>query len=148
MRSRKRPCLFFALFRLVDRHIVIRHIALTLLLVALVAFAAPAARDGLPAEDWPAFRGPTGQGHSAERGVPFEWSESRNVAWKTPIPGLGWSSPVVAGGRVWVTTSIKDRGASLRAMATSARSQPALRLADGSRTQAGCDVMRCEKLTR
>jgi outer membrane protein assembly factor BamB len=69
------------------------------------------------AEDWPQFRGPTGQGHSSERGVPIEWSESRNVMWKTPVPGRGWSSPVVAGGRVWVTTATREGGASLRALA-------------------------------
>ena len=69
------------------------------------------------AEDWPQFRGPTGQGHSAERGLPIEWSESRNVVWKTPVPGRGWSSPVVAGGRVWMTTATKGDGASLRALA-------------------------------
>jgi outer membrane protein assembly factor BamB len=55
---------------------------------------------GTSARQWPEFRGPTGQGHSAEQGVPLEWSESRNVAWKTPVPGAGWSSPVIAGGRV------------------------------------------------
>jgi outer membrane protein assembly factor BamB len=70
------------------------------------------------AEDWPQFRGPTGQGHSTERGVPLEWTESRNVRWKTPIPGRGWSSPVVAAGRVWLTTAVTERGgASLRALA-------------------------------
>jgi outer membrane protein assembly factor BamB len=69
------------------------------------------------ADDWPAFRGPTGQGHSTDRGVPLEWSESRNVIWKTRVPGLGWSSPVVAGGRVWVTSALKERGGSLRALA-------------------------------
>jgi outer membrane protein assembly factor BamB len=69
------------------------------------------------AEDWPQFRGPTGQGHSAERGLPLEWSESRNVIWKTRVEGRGWSSPVIAGGRVWVTTAVKERGASLRAVA-------------------------------
>ena len=68
----------------------------------------------LLAEDWPAFRGPTGQGHSSERNLPLEWSESRHVIWKAPVPGRGWSSPVVAGGRVWLTTSVTDRGASLR----------------------------------
>ncbi len=71
----------------------------------------------LEAQDWPEFRGPTGQGHSTERGVPLEWSESRNVVWKTPVPGRGWSSPVVAGGRVWMTTATKANGASLRALA-------------------------------
>jgi outer membrane protein assembly factor BamB len=84
---------------------------IALLLIASTAL--PAAND-----DWPQFRGPTGQGHSAERGVPVEWSESRNVIWKTPVPGLGWSSPVVADGRVWVTTATKERsGGSLRAVA-------------------------------
>ena len=68
-------------------------------------------------EDWPQFRGPTGQGHSSERGLPLDWSESRNVMWKTPVPGRGWSSPVVAGGRVWLTTSVTANGASLRALA-------------------------------
>ena len=68
----------------------------------------------LAADDWPAFRGPTGQGHSAERGLPLEWSESKNIVWKAPITGRGWSSPVVAGGRVWVTTATRERGASLR----------------------------------
>src|SRR5580700_809237 len=85
--------------------------ALLLLLFALTALTA------VSAEDWPQFRGPTGQGQSTDRGVPLEWSESRNVLWKTRVPGLGWSSPVVAGGRVWVTSAIKEHGASLRALA-------------------------------
>jgi outer membrane protein assembly factor BamB len=80
------------------------------LLLALTAFA-------VSADDWPEFRGPTGQGHSTDRGLPLEWNESRNVIWKTRVPGRGWSSPVVAGNRVWVTSAIKDRGGSLRALA-------------------------------
>jgi len=68
----------------------------------------------LAAQDWPAFRGPDGQGHSTTQTVPTEWSESRNVAWKTKVPGLGWSSPVVAGGKVWLTTAVEQRGISLR----------------------------------
>ena len=66
---------------------------------------------------WPQFRGPDGQGHSLDRNVPSEWSESRNIAWKTPIAGMGWSSPVVAGGRVWLTTATGDKEFSLRALA-------------------------------
>jgi outer membrane protein assembly factor BamB len=75
------------------------------------------------AEDWPQFRGPTGQGHATERGLPLEWSETKNIAWKSPVPGLGWSSPVVAGGRVWLTTVVESKerrgrvSASLRALA-------------------------------
>jgi outer membrane protein assembly factor BamB len=68
-------------------------------------------------QDWPAFRGPDGQGHSTAIGVPTEWSETRNVAWKTPLPGLGWSSPVVAGGKIWLTTAVEQRGVSLRLLA-------------------------------
>ena len=81
----------------------------------LFVLAASAAR----AEDWPQFRGPSGQGHSTESGLPLEWSESRNVKWKTPVPGLGWSSPVVAEGRVWLTAAVRERNAaaSLRAIA-------------------------------
>ena len=67
---------------------------------------------------WPQFRGPTGQGHSTERGIPVEWSETQNIVWKVPVSGRGWSSPVVANGRIWITTAIADRGgASLRALA-------------------------------
>ena len=67
--------------------------------------------------DWPEFRGPGGQGHAAQTSVPLEWSESRNVLWKTPVEGIGWSSPVVGNGRVWLTTATGDREASLRALA-------------------------------
>lgn len=82
------------------------------LLILLVLLGA-----GVGAEDWPQFRGPTGQGHSIERNLPAEWSETRNIVWKAPVPGSGWSSPVVAGGRVWVTTAVRGRGTSLRALA-------------------------------
>ena len=84
----------------------------------LLASALLTAAHPLAAEDWPQFRGPSGQGVSAEIGLPLEWSESRNVHWKTAVPGIGWSSPVVAGDRVWVTTAVVDRNAtSLRALA-------------------------------
>jgi outer membrane protein assembly factor BamB len=76
-----------------------------------------AVRSATRAEDWPQFRGPTGQGNSAEQGLPLEWSETRNIVWKTRVPGTGWSSPVVAGGRVWLTAAVKERGASLRVLA-------------------------------
>ena len=69
------------------------------------------------AAQWPEFRGPLAQGHSDERGLPVEWSETKNVAWKVPVPGLGWSTPVVANGKVWLTTAVEQRGYSLRALA-------------------------------
>ena len=58
------------------------------------------------AEDWPEFRGPTGQGHYSGKSLPIEWSTTKNVAWKQPIPGLGWSSPVVLAGRIYLTTAV------------------------------------------
>ncbi len=71
------------------------------------------------AEDWPQFRGPSGQGVSSAAGLPLEWSETRNIRWKSAIPGSGWSSPSIAGNRIWLTTSTGD-GASLRLLALDA----------------------------
>ncbi len=68
------------------------------------------------AEDWTEFRGPTGQGHSSVRRLPLTWSdESENIEWKVPIEGLGWSSPVVRGDQVWLTTATEE-GLSFRAV--------------------------------
>ena len=96
-----------------------------------IAYAVVAAVAGAPvhASDWPQFRGPTGQGHAADAAVPLEWSEIENVTWKTPVPGLGWSSPVVADGRLWLTTALIDAaaGSSLRLLAfDAATGSPAL----------------------
>lgn len=57
------------------------------------------------AENWLGFRGPTGQGISAETHAPLHWSLEQNVKWKTEIPGLGWSSPIVWADRVFVTST-------------------------------------------
>jgi outer membrane protein assembly factor BamB len=71
----------------------------------------------LLAQDWSEFRGPTGQGLSDARGLPLTWSESQNVRWKASLPGKGWSSPVILGDMVWLTTSIEEeKGQSLRAI--------------------------------
>jgi outer membrane protein assembly factor BamB len=72
----------------------------------LVAFVAPLAF----AENWPEFRGPTGQGISTEKGIPVEWGPEKNVAWKAEIPGGGWSSPVYWNGRVYLTTAVPVEG--------------------------------------
>lgn len=64
---------------------------------------------GAHAENWPRFRGPNGQGHSAETSVPVRWSATNGIAWQTPIPGDGWSSPVVWDGKVFLT-SATDNG--------------------------------------
>lgn len=60
------------------------------------------------AEPWPLFRGPDQDGSSAAN-LPLTWSETENVAWKTDLPGIGWSSPVHDGERIYVTTAVPDR---------------------------------------
>ena len=67
-------------------------------------------------ENWPQFRGPTGQSVSGETRLPTKWSATENVAWKSPIPGESWSSPFVWGDRVFVTTATEG-GASCRVLA-------------------------------
>ena len=61
------------------------------------------------AENWPVWRGPRGDGTSTETGIPTRWSSTDNVRWKTPLPGRGYSSPVVWGERIFVTWCVEDR---------------------------------------
>jgi len=77
----------------------------TSLLIALTALSAQA-----PAEDWPGWRGPDGLGVSRETGLPWRWSATENIAWKTPVPGQGTSSPAIAGDRVHLTSQGEDTG--------------------------------------
>jgi outer membrane protein assembly factor BamB len=58
------------------------------------------------AENWPSWRGPRLDGSSAEKNLPLQWSDTENVAWKTSIPGVGHSSPIVHGDRVFLTTCL------------------------------------------
>lgn len=58
--------------------------------------------------DWPQFRGPEGTGHSDARDLPQEWSETKNIVWKTAIHDRGWSSPVIYGKQVWLTSASPD----------------------------------------
>ncbi|MEZ5351799.1 MAG: PQQ-binding-like beta-propeller repeat protein [Bryobacteraceae bacterium] len=62
----------------------------------------------LCAADWPQWRGPTGDGISPEPDAPLRWSQTANVAWKAPLPGLGSSTPIVLGDRVFVTSQTGD----------------------------------------
>lgn len=75
-----------------------RHSAFAL----LFAFASSAS-----AADWPCWRGPRGDGICDETDVPVRWSKTENIAWTTPIPGKGHSSPIIFGDRVFVTTCIE-----------------------------------------
>ena len=74
----------------------------------ILAAVAMMAGQAAAVENWPEFRGPRGNGHAPGSDPPIEWSESENIAWKTPIRGRAWSSPVVWGDQVWLTTASKD----------------------------------------
>ena len=78
---------------------------LRLLLVAVIA-----------AGQWTEFRGPQGTGMAAKAAIPERWSETENVRWKVPVHGRAWSSPVVLGQQIWLTTATPD-GTQLYAMA-------------------------------
>ncbi len=68
-------------------------------------------------DSWPEFRGPTGDGHAPEATPPTLWSPTNRIRWKTPVAGKAWSSPVVADGRIYVTTAaVEDGTLSLRAL--------------------------------
>ncbi len=62
----------------------------------------------LATENWPDFRGPTQDGCTTVAGLPTAWSETEDVVWKTAVPGQGWSSPVIWGDRVWMSTATPD----------------------------------------
>jgi len=81
-----------------------------LAILAAAAFSillqgAAAASDDL---NWPEFRGPRGDGSSTSTGLPTSWSETNHVKWKTPIHGRAWSSPVIWGGQIWLSTATPD----------------------------------------
>lgn len=80
---------------------------------ALVVCSLVVIAHGLPKKEtskgsnWPGWRGPGSQGISVEKDLPTEWSSTKNIAWKTPIPGRGHSSPVVWENRIFLTTDIE-----------------------------------------
>lgn len=73
----------------------------------VIAFGLLASALPLSAGDWPEFRGPGQQGVTDETNLPLTWSETENIAWKTDLPGLGWSSPSIVGHSLWLTTAVK-----------------------------------------
>lgn len=80
-----------------------RLVSLALLLVAVPS---------LLAEDWPAWRGPRldGTTTATEKDIPLTWSPTENVRWKAEIPGRGYSSPIISGDRIFVTTCLETEG--------------------------------------
>jgi outer membrane protein assembly factor BamB len=73
--------------------------------VAVLFLLAPWARSRADEFNWPQWRGPSGDGHSAEKGLPLEW-DARAIAWRTPLRGRGQSTPVVWGERVFLTFAV------------------------------------------
>lgn len=57
---------------------------------------------------WNQFRGPNGDGDAGMANLPIQFSETKNLTWKTPVPGKAWSSPVVSNGKVWITNAEED----------------------------------------
>lgn len=81
--------------------------ALFTAILVCVAASRAASSPAVDSADWPQWRGPGGQGHApAARDLPVTWSDQENVAWKTAIPGRGWSSPVIEGRTIWLTTAV------------------------------------------
>jgi len=66
------------------------------------------------ADNWPAWRGPRGDGVSEEQKLPLTWSRTENIRWKVPLPGPGNSTPIVWGERVFITQALE--GGSRRAV--------------------------------
>jgi outer membrane protein assembly factor BamB/regulation of enolase protein 1 (concanavalin A-like superfamily) len=78
---------------------------LSAFVLAVVAYSA------VGDDQWPQFRGPGSRGLAAEKSaLPHRWSATENVAWVAEVPGLGWSSPVVWGGRVFLTSAVRVAG--------------------------------------
>lgn len=95
-----------------------------ILLLAAVLFSVSSV---VHAEGWSEFRGPTGQGHFLDGALPTTWSADKHVTWKRELPGVGWSSPVVVGGRVYLTTAVPEQGQqSLRVICVDAHSSKIL----------------------
>ena len=74
--------------------------------LVLAGLTLPLSRTAGALDHWPRFRGPQGRGLSPDDpGLPQTWSETENVVWKSKVPGLGWSSPVVWGDRVFLASA-------------------------------------------
>ena len=80
---------------------------LTLLVLSNVTGLTSLAKPNKKPTNWAQWRGPDSQGISTETGLPTEWSPTKNIKWKTPLPGRGHSSPIVWGDRIFLTTAIE-----------------------------------------
>jgi outer membrane protein assembly factor BamB len=76
-------------------------VTLSIVVISMVVYSSAGAAS------WPQWRGPSGQGVSEETKLPNQWNATKNIKWKTAIPGRGHSSPIVWGNRVFVTTAVE-----------------------------------------
>lgn len=88
---------------------IIRLISLLALITLLLGLGTLSSRvnSAVAAGNWPQWRGPDGSGISNEKNLPAEWSETKNIKWKTPIQGRSHSSPIVWDNRIFLTTAIE-----------------------------------------
>lgn len=92
--------------RLSLRHEVLHLVGLCFVCVLPFAPAHVTAADASAASHWPQWRGPLSTGVAPHANPPTEWSEDKNVRWKTPLPGMGHSTPIIWGDRIFVTTAV------------------------------------------
>jgi hypothetical protein len=85
-------------------------------IAALLLLACSAAASAEPVAEWPGYRGPTGDGHAVAKNLPLDLNDPANLAWKTPIPGKAWASPVIWDRLVWLANA-SDDGTRLSAVA-------------------------------
>ena len=83
------------------------------------------------AEPWPTWRGPKGDGHSSEKGLPTTWSDSKNLLWKAPLPGMGCSTPVVWGDAIFLTC-VENQNLLLLALDTKGKEKWRAKLGEGN----------------
>ena len=95
-------------------------LSITLALLLLLAGPVVGLENGDTQDNWPQWRGPSANGVASSGSPPVEWGESKNVRWKVDLPGLGSSTPVVWGDRVFVTSAIDTGKPGPRAAAPSA----------------------------
>ncbi|MDP6445194.1 MAG: PQQ-binding-like beta-propeller repeat protein [Pirellulaceae bacterium] len=119
-----------------------------LTIVTTVCFCSPIG-SAMAADSWLEWRG-DGQGRSDAKDLPVRWGEGENIVWKTTVPGLGWSTPVVGGGRVWVTTAVDRRSSAAEAARRrkqSTNSQPLI-ISDFVSLRAVCLDLKTGKVLR
>ena len=95
----------------VNKPMAVTFVYLVVAMMLVSVQATQARTDG----NWPDWRGPTTQGHSDATGLPLHWSETQNIVWKTAVHDLGYSTPVVWGNQIWITTAT-SKGETLYAM--------------------------------